>query len=236
MHNERVRPTTGKSEPSLTWAVVAVTTLGLLLASCSDSETANAPEPSPSASASQTSAVDVPADTSLTEGGETLRFGDPATVVFEPNQQRGTVLELTVDSAAQGTLKDFSGFILDDKSERSTPYYVDVSVQNVGKGDVGDFAVPLFGVDDDDLLLQASAFTTKFEKCESQPLPKTFSAGDSFKTCLVYLAPQRGTLESVSFRPSEEFDPIVWTGDIAKPSSDKPEKPKQPRNPKKKQR
>lgn len=203
---------------------MVASTLGLLLASCSNGD----PDATSNASASPTpsSTVKVPGSVSLTDGGKELGFGDAATVVFEPNQQRGTVLKLKVDEVTQGDLRDFAGFILDKKAKSSTPYYVEVSVKNLGKGDVGDFAIPLYGVDDQNVLLQASAFTTSFEKCESRPLPKKFQGGDTFKSCLVYLAPERGTLEGVSFRPGEEFDPIVWSGKIDKPS--KPSKPKKP--------
>ena len=177
-----------------------------------------------------TSTVNVPEDASLTEGGEELGFGDAATVVFEPNQQRGTVLELTVDKIAQGSLRDFSGFILDPATKSSTPYYVDVSVENLGEGDVGGFAVPLYGVDSKNTLLQASAFTTSFKKCPSQPLPEKFKGADTFDSCLVYLASKNRDLQAVSFRPAQEFDPIEWKGDISKPA--KPKKTKKSDKPK----
>ncbi|HZJ06630.1 MAG TPA: hypothetical protein VFD59_14305 [Nocardioidaceae bacterium] len=219
----------------MTRVVVTATLAGLLLASCSDD---GAAEPSASESPSVTSTVNVPEDASLTEGGEELGFGDTATVVFEPNQQRGTVLELSVDKVALGSLGDFSGFILDAATKSSTPYYVDVSVENLGEGDVGGFAVPLYGVDSKDTLLQASAFTTSFKKCPSQPLPEKFEGGDSFDSCLVYLAAKNRELEAVSFRPVQEFDPIAWKGDISDPAkpkktkkADKPKKPKAGQNP-----
>ena len=31
---------------------------------------------------------------------------------------------------------------------------------------------------------------------------------------MVYLAPDKGKLTAVSFRPSQEFDPIIWTGEL----------------------
>lgn len=192
---------------------VASAAAALLLVSCGggDDEPADGSAP---ASPSPSSTVDVPEDVSLTEGGEKLGFGEAATVVFEPNQQRGTVLELSVDKVVRGSLKDFSGFVLEPSTRSSTPYYAYVSVKNVGQSDVGGFAVPLYGVDDQNTLLRASAFTTSFDTCEPKQLPRTFESGDSFDSCLVYLAPDRGTLEAVSFRPSEDFDPITWTGKI----------------------
>jgi hypothetical protein len=64
-------------------------------------------------------------------------------------------------------------------------------------------------------------FTTKFKPCASTPLPKKFEQGDSLETCLVFLSPDKGNLESVSFRPDQAFDPIEWTGDVKPPKKDK---------------
>lgn len=187
--------------------------------------------PSPSVSPSPSSTVNVPASVGLTEVGADLAFGDTATVIFEPNQKQGTVLELTVEGVEQGSLKDFSGFILDDYTKAATPFYADVQVNNVGEGEVGGAGIPLWGVDGKNTLLPAASFTTPFRRCPSEPLPEKFGPGKSFETCLVLLAPDKGTLEAVSFRPNQEFDPIQWTGEITTP---KPEPKKTTKNEKKK--
>ena len=44
------------------------------------------------------------------------------------------------------------------------------------------------------------------------------------KVCLVFLAPKKGDLTAVSFRPTQEYDPITWTGDLEKPKPPKPDK------------
>lgn len=201
---------------SLTLAALTLT--GLLAASCSSQEPTTEPTPSPTASPSPTTTVSIPPDVSLTEPGSDLSFGDSATVVFEPNQKTGTVLELTVDGVTQGSLDDFARFALNnDYTRNASYYYVDVTVENVGEGDVGDHGIPLWGVDGTNTLLPAVEFTTDFDKCASAPLPKEFGAGESVDTCLVYLAPDHGSLEAVSFRPDQEFDPIEWTGEITTP-------------------
>jgi hypothetical protein len=46
------------------------------------------------------------------------------------------------------------------------------------------------------------------------------------KVCLVFLAPKKGDLTAVSFRPTQEFDPITWTGELQKPKPPKPGKGK----------
>jgi len=193
-------------------------------------------------SPSPTSTVSVPAGVQLTDPGTQLKFGDPAAVVFDATEKRGTTLELTVKKASEGSLKDFKGFILDDPYKKKAHYYyVDVAVKNVGKGNVGGVAVPLWGVDANNVLLPAVNFTTRFPKCPSRQLPEKFTAGDSFSTCLVYLAPSRGTLTAVSFRPDQAFNPITWSGDVAPgsptasptASPDAPQKPtEKPNKPK----
>lgn len=201
----------------------------LVLASCGGSADEE-PEvrATPTTSPSPSSTVAVPETVELTDVGADLTFGDPATVIHEPNQRTGSVLALTVKRASRGTTKDFAGFVLDDYARSATPYYVAVDVENVGEGDVGGGPVPLWGVDDQNTLLPPASFTTTFRKCRSEPLPAEFGPGDTFSTCLVFLAPDRGKMQAVSFRPNQEFDPIQWTGDIATP---KPEpKKKRQRN------
>jgi hypothetical protein len=189
----------------------------LLLASCGGDGEEAVEEPTVTTSPSPSSTVSVPATAELTEVGADLSFGDTATVIYEPDQKSGTVLELTAEKAVQGSIDDFSGFILDDYTKSATPYYVDVAVKNVGEGDVGGAAVPLWGVDAQNTLLPPASFTTTFRKCPSERLPKEFGPDASFSTCLVFLAPDKGTMDAVSFRPNQEFDPIVWTGEIATP-------------------
>jgi hypothetical protein len=200
--------------------LLAVGTAGAVLAGCSGGDEPKT-TPSPSATPSPTTTVSVPPSVSLTEPGAALSFGDTASVVYEPDQKRGTVLELTVEKAQQGRIEDFSSFVLEPEVKQSTPYYVTVSVSNVGEGEIGGDRVPLWGVDGADTLLPPAAFTTAFPRCPSEPLPDTFAPGDDFDTCLVFLAPDHGSLSAVSFRPDEEFDPITWTGDVAPPKSDK---------------
>ena len=211
--------------------------LGLVLAGCSAATDEPGAEPSvadgSAAEGATDAAPDAPtesptADVSVPEGeevtaqGSDLDFGDTATVVFEPDQKRETLLELTVTSAREGRLSDFEGFILDnDYKKKANYFYVQVKVANVGEGNVGGAPVPLWGVNGDNTLLPAVNFTTKFQPCASMPLPKKFKSGDSLKTCLVYLSPDKGSLESLSFRPDQAFDPIEWHGDVKPAKKDK---------------
>ncbi len=199
--------------------VALVTAAGLTLTGCTSAsdepDAAESPVETASPTESPTADVTVPEGVEITAQGTDLTFGEPATVAFEPDQQRDTILELTVTGAREGRLEDFKGFILDDEYKRKANYfYVQVQVENVGEGDVGGSPVPLWGVNGENTLLPAVNFTTKFKKCASTPLPKKFEPGDTLDTCLVYLSPDKGTLEALSFRPDQEFNPIEWTGTI----------------------
>ena len=212
-------------------AVTAVAALAL--AGCSsdagskDAAGGSSASASASSSPSPSSTVPVPDGTTLTDQGSKLSYGQTGTVIFEPSQGRGTVLQLTVKSVRQGSLDDFKGFILDDSyKQKASYYYATVSVKNVGEGDVGGVGVPLWGVNAANTLLPAVNFTTSFKPCPTKPLPKSFPKGASLSTCLVYLSPDKGKLVSVSYRPSQEFNPITWTGDIATPKPTPTKKPK----------
>jgi hypothetical protein len=221
VHNVRVSRPSRPRALFLSRLAVLGTIAGLALAGCSSSPEPAATPSSPasssaSATESPTADVSVPEGVTVTAQGTDLAFGDPAVVAFEPDQKRSTLLQLTVTGAREGSLDDFKGFILDDRYKREANYYyVDVTVENVGEGDVGGAPVPLWGVSGDNTLLPPVNFSTQFKKCASTPLPKKFGPGDSLDTCLVYLSPDHGSLEALSFRPDQAFDPIQWTGDIA---------------------
>jgi hypothetical protein len=204
-------------------SLVALTTAGaLVLSGCTSdsggSKSAATSSAAASSSPSPSSAVTVPDGIELTDQGATLSFGEPANVILESGS-RGTILRLTVRSVRQGSLADFRGFILDDAyKRRASYYYADVTVRNVGTGVVGRVAVPVWGVNAANTLLPAVNFTTPFPTCTSRALPARLPPGASLNTCLVYLSPNKGALTSVSYRPNQKFNPIIWTGHIAKPA------------------
>ena len=178
-------------------------------------------EPSPS------TGVDVPEGITLTEPGARLSFGETARVAHEvrrPAQGRGgkrdtatagTVLALTVESATKGSLSDLSGFNLSDPYQRKANYfYVRVRVKNLGKHRFGDLDVPLWGISGENTLLPPVRFTSAFAQCPTEPLPVGFAPGARFRTCVVFLSPDKGSLEGVSYRPTETSTPIEWHGKV----------------------
>jgi hypothetical protein len=210
VHNVRV---THPASRSVLRSAALLAALALALTGCGGGD-GEKPTTKPTVSL-PTGDVNVPTGVTLTKAGAQLKFGEKATVAYEPNAQRNTVLELTVNKAAQGTIADLSSYVLDDRTKSSTPYYVDVTVTNVGDGDVGQTPIPLWAVDNTNTLIQASSFTNSFARCPSTPLPTTFAPNATVTTCLVFLVPNHGTLTGLSFRPLQAVAPIVWTGDVA---------------------
>ncbi|MDP9822458.1 hypothetical protein [Nocardioides massiliensis] len=206
-------------------ALVVPVALSLVLAGCGGSDEPEQPaaEDSASASPSAGSTVAVPEGVALTDAGTELDFGETATVVHEPDQKRGSVVEVTVTGVREARMAAFSAYTLDEQTLASSPYFVDVTVENVGETDLGGAPVPLWAVDERNQLVQASTFSARFEPCASTPLPAEFAPGASVETCLVYLLPDAGVLRAVSFRPSQEVEPITWTGEVtpAKPARKK---------------
>ena len=201
-----------------------------LLAGCSGSDAgseSSGETSGPSASASETPYLPVPAGVTLTPQGTHLEVGDEAVVAYEPRQDEVGVLDLTVTKLEETTTKKtLSAWQLTDAQKKSTPYFVHVSVKNVGESDLGGRRVPLYVVNEDNLLLESTPFASSFAACPSTALPKPFGPGATADVCLVYLAPDHGQLEAVSFRPEETFDPIIWTGEVTKYVAPKPEKKK----------
>jgi hypothetical protein len=214
VHNVGMIPSARRPALALMALVVGA---GLALAGCGGSSTPQAKATEEPVN-TQTE-VPVPNGVTLTAYGSELDFGDSATVAYAPNDQRKSVLQLTVLSAAKGTIADLSSYALEDRTKASTPYYVKVSVKNVGAGDVGRAPIPLFLVDNRNTLISASRFNSApFAKCPSVPLPTTFGPDATFSTCLVFLAPDHGAMTGVSFRAVQENAPILWKGVVSVPA------------------
>lgn len=203
----------------------------MLLAACGG-EVKDKPSAKPSVDLPKGN-VDVPAGITLTKAGTALKFGESALVAYEPNTQRSSVLSLTVVSVRKGTLADFAAYQLDDRAKKSRPYYAQVTVKNVGSGDLGRMAVPLFAVNDSKSLVQPSTFNNSFKQCPSTPLPASFGSEKSFKGCLVYMISGRGSLVEMSYRPLQAFEPITWKGTILPTAQEQKKAAQKKRNKKK---
>ena len=192
----------------------------------SDSSTTEATGTS-SPTPSETPYLPVPAGVVLTDQGSALKVGDKATVAYEPRQKQVGVLAITVTRLEKVSFaQQFKGWKVDAETKTYAPYFVHAKVKNVGDTDLGGRDVPLYIVDGTNTLNEAWTFKSTFAPCPSAPFPKKFAKGDKVNACLVYLVPNKGDLTAVSFRPTQEFDPITWTGKLETPPAPKPTKKK----------
>jgi hypothetical protein len=152
----------------------------------------------------------------LTDQGTALTLGQAATVSWQPNQKQVGVIKVSVTKLQKVPISAFSAWRLDAATQRSTPYFVHATVRNLGKTALSGVPVPLYLLDGRNTLLQASTFRAAFPPCPSAPLPATFTRGKKAKVCLVYFAPGHGTLTAISFRPTQDYDAITWTGPVSK--------------------
>ena len=190
--------------------------LTLALAGCSDD--GENPEADTTGSPTETVEAEpylpVPDGVELTAQGSTLAVGDTATVAFEPRQDEVGAMEIKVTSLEKASFDLFVGWDLTQEIRSTAPYFVRARVTNVGDTDLGGRPVPLYAVDSENRLIESSPFRGSFKPCEASTFPKKFKNGDTLKACMVYLAPGKGDLNAVSFRPSQEFNPIIWEGDF----------------------
>jgi hypothetical protein len=233
LHNGRVLRRVGSSV-----AVVALVASGGLLAGCSGADTSSSGgasvdgssssggSESDSASPSPSSTIPVPEGVELSPEGSQLEVGETATVAYELPKGVVGVLDIKITRLEKTSFeKSFVGWDLDQGQKNSNPYFVRATVTNRGDTDLGGRLTPLYIVDGNNTLVEATTFASSFTPCEPGAFPKKFRAGKKAKVCLVFLAPKKGDLTAVSFRPTQDYDPITWTGALEKPKPPKPSKP-----------
>jgi hypothetical protein len=183
--------------------------------STSTSSTPSTSSTSSSSSATAPGSPEVVEGVSLTSPGSRLKVGDTARVSWKPDQTTTAVIAVTVTRLLKVPISTFDDWRLDPATRRSTPYFVHATVRNLGRSDLSHVPVPLYLLDGRETLLQARRLLARFTPCPSRPLPARFEGGDKASVCLVYFAPRHGKLVAVSFRPTEDFDPITWRGRLA---------------------
>jgi hypothetical protein len=164
----------------------------------------------------------------LTDPGTALKVGQAATVSWQPNQHKTGVIKVAVTKLEKVPISAFSAWQPDAATKRSTPYFVHATVRNQGTTALSGVPVPLYLLDGRNTLLQASTFRAQFSPCPSTPLPARFTHGTKASVCLVYFAPGHGTLTAISFRPTQDFDAITWTGPLTKAKQDTQHQKKHP--------
>jgi hypothetical protein len=229
LHNGRVLRRVASS------CAVAVLAAGALLTACSGDDSGPAASPATTsstagqtgtASTSATPTLPVPAGVELSPEGSQLQVGDSATVAYELRQDVVGVLDIKVTRLEKTSFKkSFVGWELDPAQKKSNPYFVRVTLTNRGDTNLGGKKIPLYIVDGDNTLVEATTFASSFTPCQPGTFPAKFKTGATLKACLVFLSPKKGDLTAVSFRPTQDFDPITWSGPLQQPKPVKPHKP-----------
>lgn len=226
-HNDRVI-----RRPAASAALLAL--VALALAGCGDGSSSSAETGSPGTGGTSTAGDAGSTQTSgtvqgvkLTDQGTALTLGQAATVSWQPNQKQVGVIKVSVTKLQKVPISAFRAWRLDAATKRSTPYFVHATVRNMGTTALAGVPVPLYLLDGRNTLLQASTFRAEFPPCPSKPLPATFTRGKKATVCLVYFAPGHGTLTAISFRPTQDYDAITWTGPVSKVQPAKKAKSKQ---------
>ena len=165
----------------------------------------------------------VPDGIVLTDPGSELGLGEKATIAWRPRRGEVDVLDVKVRKVAQADIKALEDWQLDAAGRSSALYYVTVTVANVGDTDLSGQRIPLYVLDGAGALVESSSFKTDFDPCPSPAMPKGFVTGEKVTVCQAYLVPKRGDVKAVSFRASDDFNPITWVGKVTEPK--KPKKP-----------
>jgi len=184
------------------------------------------PGPSSETSEGEASYLPVPDGVELTEPGSELDVGESGVIAWQPRQNLVGVLDITVTRLEKTSFAEsFEGW--DVKAEQNkdvTPYFVRATVTNVGDTNLSERLVPLYATDTSDTLIEPTKFTEEFKPCPGGTLPRGYLAGESTEVCMVYLIGDGLQLGGVTFRPTEAFEAITWSGEIQpieKPKDDK---------------
>ncbi|WP_107768357.1 hypothetical protein [Nocardioides terrigena] len=202
---------------------VAVVCTGVLVAlgACSTDD-ATSGAGTPDAGASTPAGEPTAADVATTEPGAALDLGDDATVVWRPSADLEGVLDLRVDAVREAATADFDGLVASGTVAGAQPYYVDVTIANVGDTDLGGLDVPLYLLDSSGTLGPSWGFEEPFAPCRSRPLPTAFAPGDSRSKCLVFFARAGSTYDAMAFQPVPDVEAITWTGEPERADRERP--------------
>jgi hypothetical protein len=146
----------------------------------------------------------------LTPEGTELAIGDSATI---PHDDGEGAIAVTVDGITAGTPEELAELELQG-GETGDLQYVALTVTNVdAPADAGSYAPgssSLFALQDDGQPATPVAEFSTFEPCENED-PSELAAGESFTTCLIFLASSGVPVTSVQFAAEYDSTPIVWS-------------------------
>ncbi|GAB3005022.1 hypothetical protein GCM10027184_72890 [Saccharothrix stipae] len=164
-----------------------------------------------SGSATASSAKPKAASGDVTPPDTELKVGDRAVVPFEyGTDQKGTIA-IVVTAIEQGSNADLAAF--GDKAKGITPYYIRVSVENVGGTDLSYSSVRLRAVGADGRSTGV-IITGETPQCQSETAKKDFTtAGAKYETCVLQGAREGdGTVAGAEYNEGDDYlkSPITW--------------------------
>ena len=224
MHNDRMKSVSRLAPVALVAALV--------LSGCGGGDDGDSAADSPSSDGGSSSSTTTGGDSSESasdggsadatpQPGDELALGESAPLKWDPKENLQGDVDVTVERIDKSTMKDFAAFKLDKAMKASTPYYVHVKVKNNAATNLAGVELPIFLDNGSDVLFPSARITSSFKPCPSQPLPKKFTQGKKADLCLVFLAAPKTKLEAVAMRPTEQTEPITWTGKITRPAAKK---------------
>ncbi len=213
-----------RTRPVSRW-IAAPALAGLVLATlagCGSDDAGDEDDARPSAAATTSVApsdyLEVPAGIALTEPGTALELGEEAVVAYQLRQDDVATVAITVQRIERTTFeKSFPGWNVDAATAARTPYFVRLSVTNLGEEDLGGRRLDsVLWADDGTTLEAANHYDAKqLPVCSGGPLPAAFTAQASAELCQVYFLAPEQELRSISFLPFGGLDAVTWSGDLS---------------------
>jgi hypothetical protein len=217
------------------WRVGALVALTLGLGACGSSgsssssattsaqstptQTATQAATTASTSAATTTSTSAasPSSAGAAAPGTKLAVGQAATVVFHPpsvtDKSKDSTLKLAISAMKKGTLNDFNGIKLDASEKAGTPFYVHVSLTNLGPHpvDVNAASAAIEGVDSTGNTQQSVTFIGDFPPCPDNGTTTPLPPGKTFTSCLTYLVP--GGIGKVAYLGTDDYinSPVTWS-------------------------
>ncbi|MBA2446301.1 MAG: hypothetical protein H0V49_13370 [Nocardioidaceae bacterium] len=143
--------------------------------------------------------------------GTELAVGERAVVRYEPDRKHRAVLAISVAKVVRGKVQDLEQFNLGEDTKRSSVYYTTLKVRKLGGGDVSGEWVTVYGAVSKTMVVPPVTFASTFARCDYQPLPSRFRTGEKATLCMVMLAPKRGKISHIQWRPADGSAPISWS-------------------------
>ncbi|KOX20440.1 hypothetical protein ADK67_29400 [Saccharothrix sp. NRRL B-16348] len=202
--------------------VASVGALALLLSACGDATTGTAAPATTGAStettssaatkssAATTTAEDAPVG-DVTAPGTELKIGERAVIPFKYGTDKNGTIAITVTAIDQGANADLAAF--GEKAKGITPFYIRVTVENVGGTDLSYSSLSLraLGADGKGTGVIISGDT---KQCESETAKKDFTtAGAKYETCVLQGAREGAAVAAAAYANGEGYDksPITWS-------------------------